>query len=86
MTLSSTDREKLVRIVTDEVKKYFAQQGRTAPPRPGSISAKRKVVHEAVVREALRCGQTELRVASKAIITPAARELAEAKGLRILDS
>lgn len=84
MNLSLADREKLVRIVTEEVKQHLARQGRPLPPRPAGDAKARKVVTEAVVRAALKAGEVELKVAPRAVITPSARELAESRGLKLI--
>lgn len=81
--MNANDRERLVRIVTEEVKNHLAATGKVPPARPGSGNAV-KVLTEAKVRAALRQGATEVRVTLKAVITPSARELAELNNLKII--
>lgn len=81
--MNANDRERLVRIVTEEVKKHLAASGRVPPARPGGGNAV-KVLTEDKVRAALKQGATEIRVAVKAVITTSARELAELNNLKII--
>lgn len=81
--MNSNDRERLVRIVTEEVKKHLAAAGKVPPARPGSGAAV-KVLTEDKVRAALKHGAKEIRVTLKAVITPSARELAELNNIKII--
>lgn len=80
--MNANDRERLVRIVTEEVKKHLAATGRVAPARGSSGVC--KVLTETKVRAALKQGATEIKVTLKAVITPSARELAEANGIKLI--
>jgi len=81
--MNANDRERLVRIVTDEVKKHLAAAGHVPPARPGSGNAV-KVLTEAKVREVMKRGGTEIKVTLKAVVTPSARELAELNSIKII--
>ena len=81
--MNASDRERLVRIVTEEVKKHMAATGRVPPARPGGGGAV-KVLTEDKVRTALKQGAKEIRVTLKAVVTPSARELAELHNLKII--
>jgi hypothetical protein len=80
--MNTNDRERLVRIVTEEVRKHLAAAGRVVPARGGSSAC--KVLTESKVRAAMKQGAKEIRVTLKAVITPSARELAEANGIKLI--
>ena len=76
------DIERLVRIVVRVVLEVLQERGTVAPADVRPASARRRLVTERDVLEAVDAGV--LRLAPGAVVTPLARETAAAKGVELV--